>query len=268
MDEIVESINLKHFEILKKQGILHFITTRSGGVSSPPYESLNLGMHTLDAKEHVAENRNILAATVGISLADFIYAQQVHSGKVTIVTKNDIGSMARDFSPETDAMITNLKGICLMVMVADCVPILIYDPVKKVVAAVHAGWRGTVKKIVINTVEAMQNHFHCNSTDLLVGIGPSSGPCCYEVGEDVKQEVEKAFGSTIGVMSDMKSNSKYHFDLWQANKNQLLGCGVKETNIEVSALCTQCNSEIFFSSRASGGVTGRFAAGISLLKLL
>jgi len=260
----VDPIPLLHFKNLEMAGVINFITTREGGVSISPYDSLNLGLHTLDNSENVSQNRSILASAVGISPTNFVYAQQIHSGKAIQVTKEDIINSAYKFSPETDALITDVHGISLMVMVADCVPILLYDPVRGVIAAIHAGWRGTVKKIVCNAIGLMESHYCSNPADLLAGIGPSIGPCCYEVGAEVKKEVASVFGFTEGVIKS-KTNSKYLFDLWQANHNQLVSSGVKAGNIEISQICTQCNPDIFFSSRASHGVTGRFAAGICML---
>ncbi len=259
-----DPIPLLHFRNLEMAGVVNFITTREGGVSRSPFNSLNLGLHTHDNFENVIQNRSILASAVRISPSNFVYAQQIHSGKAIQVTKEDISNSASAFSPETDALITDIHGISLMVMVADCVPVLLYDPVRGVIAAIHAGWRGTVKKIVCNTIGLMKSHYHCSPADLLAGIGPSSGPCCYEVGDDVKQEVVASFGFTAGVIHST-ANSKYLFDLWQANHKQLIDCGVEANNIEISGMCTQCNPDIFFSSRASHGVTGRFAAGICIL---
>jgi hypothetical protein len=184
---------------------------------------------------------------------------------VKIIDSTAIEKGVLSQNPQTDATITALPGICLMVMVADCVPVLLFDPVKRVSAVIHAGWRGTVHQITSNTIDTMVSHFGCNPADILAGIGPSIGPCCYEVGEDVKEFVLQSFGTTDGYLVRQKHSSKIHFDLWYANHKQLAGKGVKPENIESSKLCTLCNSETFFSSRASGGITGRFAAGIYIL---
>lgn len=252
---------LLHFNKLKGYEIQSFVTTRLGGVSDWPYSSLNLGLHTQDNPINVIKNRELLAEAVHIQVSQFVYANQVHSGKVTLVTQEDIAHGAINFTPETDALVTNLKGICLMVMVADCVPILLFDPAKKVVAAIHAGWRGTIKTIVRNTVLAMQSVYGTNPKDLIAGIGPSIGPCCYEVGLNVKKEVEALYSNTEEILK-ARSDSKFLFDLWKANHNQLIECGVSDSKIEIAQMCTQCNTDIFYSSRASRGITGRFCAGI------
>jgi polyphenol oxidase len=256
---------LKFENLVKVPGLIHFITTRDGGVSHSPYDSLNLGLHTADNPDHVMANRSILAETTGIAKENFLYASQVHSGDVKIIDKESILNGVLSLSPRTDASITSVPGICLMVMVADCVPVILFDPVKRVSAVIHAGWRGTVKHITSNTVSSMVEHFASDPADILAGIGPSIGPCCYEVGVDVRTFVQESFGTSEGYLIPGKHASKPHFDLWYANREQLTDKGVKPENIEISKLCTQCHPEIFFSSRASDGVTGRFAAGICIL---
>jgi polyphenol oxidase len=150
-------------------------------------------------------------------------------------------------------------------MVADCVPLLLFDPVKKVVAVIHAGWRGTVQHITSNTIKVMIDRFGSNPADILAGIGPSIGPCCYEVGEEVKAVVHESFGTTEGYLVSQPHSEKPYFDLWYANQKQLIELGLKPENIETSQICTKCNHRMFYSSRADKGVTGRFAAGIFLV---
>jgi YfiH family protein len=266
MKEIYGTSGLLAFENLSRiPDLISFVTTRTGGVSHAPYESLNLGLHTTDNPDHVLKNRSELANRTGIPLNQFLYASQVHSGDVKVIDSASVNNGVLINNPRTDATITALPGICLMVMVADCVPVLLFDPVKRVSAVIHAGWRGTVHKITSNTIRAMAEHFGSDPADILAGIGPSIGPCCYEVGEDVKEFVGQSFGTTQGYLVQKSPLSKPHFDLWYANKKQLTDNGVKPENIETSELCTRCHSDIFFSSRASGGITGRFAAGICML---
>ncbi len=258
--DLFEFENLAHIP-----GLIQFVTTRDGGISLPPYDRLNLGMHTADNPVHVLSNRSILAEETGIAADRFLYASQVHSGDVKIIDAEAIANGALLQNPRTDATITALPGICLMVMVADCVPVLLFDPEKRVSAVIHAGWRGTVQHITSNTIRAMVQHFGCNPADILAGIGPSIGPCCYEVGEEVRNVAEQSFGTTEGFLIYHSHSKKPHFDLWYANHKQLTDLGVKPGNIETSKLCTKCRQEIFFSSRAAGGVTGRFAAGIYMV---
>jgi hypothetical protein len=260
-------LNLYEFENMSHiPQLVHFVTMRTGGVSLPPYNSLNLGLHTDDNPEHVHMNRNLLAAGTGISPDKFLYASQVHSGEVKIINQKAIENDILSHNPRTDATVTALPGICLMVMVADCVPVLLFDPEKRVSAVIHAGWRGTVHHITSNTILTMVEHFGSDPADILAGIGPSIGSCCYEVGEEVRDFVTQSFGTAEGYLIRKKDSPKPHFDLWYANHKQLTDYGVKPENIEASELCTKCNRDIFFSSRAPGGVTGRFAAGICILE--
>lgn len=255
----------KFEKLLHIPNLLHFVTSRSGGISLPPYDSLNLGLHTADNLEQVLVNRALLARETGIAADKFLYASQVHSGDVKIIDSDAAPNGVLSQFPRADATITALPGICLMVMVADCVPILLFDSVKRVSAVIHAGWRGTVHQITKNTIQAMVGHFGCDPKDILAGIGPSIGPCCYEVGEDVKKLVVQSFGTTQGYLVQKNPTSKPHFDLWFANHKQFTDNGVNPENIETSELCTKCHSDIFFSWRAAAGITGRFAAGICML---
>jgi hypothetical protein len=162
-----------------------------------------------------------------------------------------------------DAMVTNVPDICLMIQVADCVPILFYDPVKKVIAAAHAGWRGTVLKIARNTVNIMVKKYKSDPDNIYAGIGPSIGPCCYQVGHEVVHEVTRDLKNEKGLIKIR--NDLSYFDLWEANKRQIIEAGVPGSNIEVSGICTKDDCDTFFSSRAMNGMTGRFGAGIMLV---
>lgn len=263
-----QSLPTFRFQNLSKHsGIDHFVSTRTGGLSPPPYESLNLGFHVEDNAKTVLQNRERLAANIDISLSDFTIAKQIHSGKVTIVTEEMRGYGAADLDTAveaTDAMITDVPRLCLMVLAADCVLVLLFDPQKRVVAAVHAGWRGTVKLATQNTAETLKQEFNCNPAELLVGIGPSIGPCHYEVGPEVIAQVEETFGGTEGYINNETPDGKGYFNLWEANKRQVIAAGIPAQNIEVAQICTYCNAHLFFSERHQKGRTGRFGAGIML----
>ena len=263
-----QSLSTVQFQNLSKQsGVAHFVSTRSGGLSPPPYKSLNLGFHVGDTPETVLQNRERLAANLGIPLSDFTIPKQVHSGTVTIVTEGmrGCGAMDLDTAVEaTDAVITDVPRLCLTVLAADCVLVLFFDPQKRVVAAVHAGWRGTVKLATQKTAEALKQEFNCNPMELLVGIGPSIGPCHYEVGPEVISQVEDTFGSTVGYINNETPDGKGYFNLWEANKRQVIEAGIPAQNIEVAQICTYCNAHLFFSERHQRGRTGRFGAGIML----
>jgi YfiH family protein len=248
-------------------GITHFVSTRHGGVSDGAFASLNLGLGTQDRPLIVLQNRQILADAVGIPQQFFVLANQVHGTNVEIISNDRRGAGAfsrHNAIVSCDAMITNEPEICLFVMAADCVPLLFFDKVKLVIGAAHAGWRGTVKKMAANTIHKMQEHYGCSPKDIYVGIGPSIGPCCYNVGGEVIEEVLKTFGTTEGLINFENPNSAPIFDLWSANKLQLTQAGVPEENIEIAGVCTQCHHDDFFSSRYGKGVTGRFGAGIMI----
>jgi len=254
-------LNTFLFENLSRQkGIMHFISTRDGGVSKPPFDTLNLSFNVSDDPKHVASNRKLLSSALGFKVENLTTAKQVHGNKVMVVTKDMHGKGSNDHGSALDgidAMVTDVPGILLMIQVADCAPLLFYDPKNKVIAATHAGWRGTVLEIARNTVSSMVKRFKSDPAYIYVGIGPSIGPCCYEVGREVIHEASKDLIKT--------RNGKNYFDLWKANKRQLIETGIPGSNIEVSQICTHCNSDTFFSSRAGKGVTGRFGAGIMLV---
>lgn len=259
-----DTIRLLGFENLSAyKDIKNFITTRTNGFSSKPYHSLNLGLHVSDDPAKVNSNRLRLAAEVGMPLNCFTFAKQVHGNTVTVVKSKMKGMGMTEYESaidSTDAMVTNSEDTCLMILVADCVPVLFYDPVKRVVAAVHAGWKGTASKITSSVVEVMTSEFGSSPDDILAGIGPSIGPCCYEVGTEVITEIERTLDEDF---ISRKSGDKGHLDLWEANRRQLLESGIPDSSIEVAGICTCCNTDTFYSHRCEGE-TGRFGAGIFL----
>ncbi|MCX7986583.1 MAG: peptidoglycan editing factor PgeF [Bacteroidales bacterium] len=245
--------------------LTHFITTRLGGFSNKPYHELNLGYGTDDDPDTVTRNRFLLAEDLGIPLDWFVFPRQTHSSNVYKVVKSDrgLGSLSRDTAiPDTDALITNERHICIVVQVADCVPILIFDPVERVIAVAHAGWRGTSNKIVSNTIQHMRHMFGCRSNNLIAAVGPSIHSCCYQVGEDVYE----AFGHWNRDRESIFSfqNHKLMLNLPLANRLLLLHEGVPSENISISDFCTYCRAEYFYSSRHGKGQTGRFVAGMML----
>ena len=268
LEERIHASSIFRFRNLSAQGgVNHFVSSRIGGSSVSPYESLNLGFHVGDLPETVLKNRERLAATIQIPLSDFTFAKQIHSGTLTIVTKQMRGRGAADHDTAveaTDAMVTSVPGLCLVVLTADCVPVLLFDPQRHVVAAVHAGWRGCVKLITRRTVEVLQQEFNCQPTDILVGIGPSIGPCHYEIGPDVISQIEDAFGGKDDCIKNQSADGKGYFDLWEANKKQIMEAGVPPENIEIARICTYCNAHLFYSVRHQKGTTGRFGTGIML----
>lgn len=257
-----------HFEnLLGFKEIEHFVSTRNGGFSQAPYHSLNLGLHVGDNPDKVLKNRRRLAETLVIPLNRFTIARQVHSGNVRVISDELRGSGSTDQENAiegTDAMVTDTPGICLIVLVADCVPMIFFDPLRKVVGVAHAGWRGTLQSVAANTVRTMEEAFDSSPGDIMVGIGPSIGPCCYRVGPEFIAQVKSVFRSRDGYILNESKNGKGFFDLWKANLDQLLHAGVDERNIEIAMRCTCHEPDLFFSYRHARGDTGRFAAGIML----
>jgi len=248
--------------------IKHFVTTRHGGDSLAPHNSLNLSFIVGDKYENVIRNRQNITDSLEIPFKTMTFTQQTHSANIITVDSTNAGSGSTSYSEafdNADGLITTQSGICLTVLSADCVLLLFYDPVKQVIAAVHSGWRGTVKKIATTAVHKMHNDFGCQLQDIKIGISPSIGQCCYEVGEDVVHEVYRAFGTTEKYLIYKRGRQKPHFDLWYANRQQLLDTGITEQNIETAEICTHCNNSTFFSARHPEAQHGRFGAGIILI---
>ena len=244
------------FESFKKyKDISHFITTKEGWISgSKP-------RFTGDNESEYAEFRKELAVSCESETEQFVFLRQTHSDKIALVTSENLKNTVAD----TDALITNESGIFICVQTADCVPILLFDPEKKVVAAVHAGWRGTVAKIVAKTVGQMIDHFGCNPSDILAGIGPSIHMHAYEVGAEVVSAVRESFINSSALLKPSITEGKAYFDLWEANKSVLIESGISEENIEVIGLCSFEHADLFYSARRDGIDTGRMVSGIRLL---
>lgn len=240
------------------RGLTHYVSGKKGGCSTGDKEGLNLSFLVGDNKESVACNRKILADALGVPATRLIFPVQTHSCNVGVVGRED------DIFENTDALITNTPGLCISVMSADCVPVLLADPVKRVIGAVHAGWKGTVGKVASNTVRAMAERYGSRPSDIVAAIGPSISPKVYEVGEEVIAAVVQAFGSKEGLVERVTEDGKGYLNLWEANRRQLTEAGVREENIEVAGICTYENPEDFFSARRSANKAGRFAAGILL----
>jgi hypothetical protein len=262
----IDSLQVWFFEsLLKHEGVGHFVSTRVGGHSRSPFDSLNLSFNVGDAPEDVCKNRERLAKAIDIPLNSFTTAKQIHSDCVEVVSKESRGKGSVDFDGAingTDAMLTNVPNTCLMVLLADCVPLFLYDPLKEVVGVVHAGWKGTLRFITEATIRTMQEHFGSSPQDIVAGIGPSIGPCCYRVGQEVVSQVEEVFGTTQHIINNRSADGKAYLDLWKANLEQLLVAGIREENIEMARTCTCHHPEVFFSYRHEKGKTGRFGAGI------
>lgn len=266
IEKKIHSLSVWCFENLSgHEGIDHFVTTRRGGSSRPPYNALNLSFNVGDDPETVLNNRTTVAEALGIALANLTTARQIHDAHVKIVSEALRGRGSTDYQSAiegTDAMVTNVAGVCLMVLSADCVPILMYDPAKEVIGVVHAGWKGTLCLIARKTAKVFQEQFGSSPHDIRAGIGPSIGPCCFEVGPEVISQARDRLGTSKEYIRNKSANGKGYFDLWGANLRQLVQAGIPEKNIEVAQMCTCEHADVFFSHRSDKGQTGRFGAGI------
>ena len=218
--------NLSHYK-----GIKHAISTRHGGVSSGSYNSLNLSFQVGDEQNNVIKNHQTLSHTLGFDLSSLVTCHQIHQDNIALVDENYLKKdcfLPNNSIPETDALVTDVPGITLMTRYADCVPLLFYDPTTHIVAIAHAGWRGTLEQIGQKTVEVLVNDYHCQPQHILVALGPSIGPCCYQI------------SSTMA--------------------------GIKDEHLYCAGLCTSCTIDLFFSYRKEKRVTGRFGALIGLLE--
>lgn len=246
------------FNLLEaEKGILHFVSSAAQGDRADLNLNSPLGV----------ENRKRLAQAMGIDVNCLALGEQVHGVQVTVVGEKGKGKGALDNAdrfPATDALVTNIPGICLLVLTADCVPVLLYDPIKGVIAAMHAGWRGTVGKIVGRVVRKMEKEYACSPAAIKAAIGPSIGKCCFEVGEEVKAEFVRMNTQLETWIEPGKEPGKYYVDLWEVNRRQLLEVGLLNKHIEVAGICTSCRHEDFFSYRYAAQAAGRFASGIML----
>lgn len=237
-------------------------TTRHEGVSRPPYNSLNLGLNTNDSSHNVQGNRSLLARAFGAKVEQLLTVTQVH-GTDLLVVDSPNQDVTHFLKVECDGIITNQPGIMIGIGVADCAPVLLLDPVKRVVAALHAGWKGTASGIVRKGVAAMATNFGSNPADLVAAIGPSIGPCCYEVDEQVR-DAFSAESNAWDKAAEAKTSGKWKLDIAAAVKLQLHESGLFSEKIEVSQQCVCCIQELFFSYRRDKGETGRHLGFIML----
>ncbi len=257
-------IDLLRYNLLAQHPeITHFTTSRTGGVSTSSYSSLNLSEYSGDNPSAVAANRQLLCQEIGVPTSQLFLPFQTHEDRIAILDEAFLSLSASDqktFLNGVDALITSTPNICIGVTTADCVPILLYDPVCKVAAAIHAGWRGTVKHLASKTVKLMAAQLHSNPTDIVAIIGPSISPTAFEVGEEVATEfTQSGFADCI-----LTNFPKPHIDLWAANRQDLLEAGLRTNHIETSGLCTFTLHEQFFSARRLGIQSGRIVTGIVL----
>jgi YfiH family protein len=254
-----EKDGLRYFSFDHFPGtVAQAVFTRRGGVSPEPWSSLNVGGSVGDERERVAQNRIRSFQVMGREPASIHDVWLVHG---TDVVHADAPRPLDHPSTKADILLTNKPDVTLFMRFGDCTPLLFYDPEKQVIGMAHAGWMGTVRNVAGTAVKAMQERYGSRPQDILAGIGPAIGPDHYEVGTDVIAQVHAAFGLDAERVF-RSENGRTHFDLWAANELQLKNAGVEQ--VEVSAICTACHLDDWFSHRAEKGKTGRFGALMAL----
>lgn len=238
--------------------LTHGVFTRLGGISGEPWSSLNVGSTVGDDPDHVAHNKTTMVQALGVDPGQAATVWQVHGCETVVMSQPTAPGSALQ---KADGMVTDQPGLLLVMRFADCVPILFYDPVQQVVGLAHAGWRGTVVGAGPSVVQQMCAVYGCQPENIRAGIGPSIGPERYQVGVEVVDAVQDAFGDVSGLINQAADGSSY-LNLWEANRRALVAVDVHK--IEVAHLCTASNTHEFYSHRAEQGKTGRFGAAIGL----
>jgi len=243
--QYLESTVLKDFGFLT-----HAFLTRNGGVSQGCFSSLNFSLKVGDLPESVQRNLKIVEAS--FMVPEFFLMSQVHGDRVLLLKEKE--ATGAEESPQADAVITAERGIAIGIKTADCVPILLCDPVRKVIGAAHAGWRSTAAGIAPKTASAFVSHFSSKISDLIAVIGPCIGPCCYEVDRVVYEAMSKP-DRDAGFKT--KSADKWMLDPAEVNRSQLIAAGLDPSHVFSADICTACRSDLFFSHRKEGSATGR-----------
>lgn len=298
--DAVQCVHYMQFgHLLQFPEVAHGVFSRLGGCSERPYWGLNVAVSSGDDFEHVIDNRRLALETLGVETYPCATLWVVHGADVAIVGTEPWGwrfdRPQRSYSAEqraffasskpvwkADAIITQQREVALALSFADCVPVLFYDPVQAAIGIAHAGWRGTARGIAAATVEAMGEQFGSRPGDIYAGIGPSIGPCCYEVSENVRQlflgqmqfdemPTAERFRNLVresAVFSIMwlSERESLRLNLWETNRKQLLMAGLAPEHIELPGICTSCNTQRFFSHRGEHGKTGRFPVILALHK--
>lgn len=239
-----------------------FSTTRHGGCSTGNYGEFNINEYCGDLPEHTSANRKALATELGVPESNIIVPHQTHGINPRIIGKEFLSlpaNIQKMLLEDVDSVLTDVPGICIGVSTADCIPVLLHDPAHNAVAAVHAGWRGTVKSVVLRAVTEMRMAFHTKPKELTAIVGPGISQKNFEVGDDVYNE----FAEAKFLMDNIAHREeKWHIDLSLCNKQQLMMAGVKEENIFMSGICTYDNAADFFSARRLGTESGRIFSAI------
>ncbi|MGN1191866.1 MAG: peptidoglycan editing factor PgeF [Dorea sp.] len=258
----VNGVPFLSYPMLEKTGIVnHGFSTRLGGVSKGPCATMNISTTRGDDPEAVRENQRRIAAAIGVKVENLTYTHQTHTTNVAVVTEKDRGKRFM----ETDGLVTNVPGICLVTFFADCVPLYFVDPGKKAIGLSHSGWRGTVHKMGKVTVETMTRAYGSDPADIYAAVGPSICQDCYEVSEDVIEEFRRHFDRELWPeLFYPKENGKYQLNLWKANEAVLTEAGILKEHIAVTNVCTHCNPKILFSHRTTGDKRGNLSAFLAL----
>ncbi|MBO8433747.1 MAG: peptidoglycan editing factor PgeF [Tyzzerella sp.] len=268
--KVLENGSLKYiqFDNISKTGLVrHYFSTRCGGVSEDEFCSMNLSFTRGDKRENVIENFKIMEKATGIDYNNTVMSCQTHTTNVKVVTKDDVGKgVTRDNDLyDTDALVTNEKGVAITTFSADCVPLFFLDTENKVIALAHAGWRGTVNGIATETVKTMVEKFNTNPKNIVSAIGPSIGKCCFQVDMPVVSEFMKKIEDAQRFIEKDSCEGKFKIDLWGVNAFLMEKCGIPKENIEITNLCTMCNPELFYSHRVMGNKRGSMVAVMELI---
>jgi len=246
-------------------GVTAFSSTRHGGVGKDNYASFNINYYCGDREEDIMANRKALCQLLGIDASCLVYPHQTHGDVVKTIDSQWMEALSpaeKRYSLDgVDAVMTNLSGVCIGVSTADCIPILLYDATHHACCAVHAGWRGTVKRIVQKAVEALASTYGTSPQQLKAVIGPGISLKSFEVGDEVYEQFAQAGFDMASIACKYE---KWHIDLWECNKRQLMEVGVPETDIHVAGICTYIHHDDFFSARRLGINSGRIFSGIML----
>ncbi len=260
-----ELVYLQFPRLLKQENVRHIFSTRHGGVSTGDAKAMNVSFSKDNSRQNVLKNYEILCREVGINPENLVLSHQTHTNNVAVVDRSHIGTgITKPDFEDTDGLITACRGVALMTQYADCTPLVFYDPIKGVIATSHAGWRGTVKLIGKVTVDKMVCEFGCSPKDIIAGIGPCIGKCCYEVDTPVIEEFKKHKFLNLSKIYTPKSEGKYMLDLVEANRQILIHSGILPENIDVGDICTCCSCEDLHSHRATAGKRGNLGLIIEM----
>lgn len=246
------------------EGVTAFSSTRQGGYSEGRYGEFNINRYCGDSEEAIQKNRETLCQLLGIEDHSLLMPHQVHLAEIAVVDREMLTLPTEEILQKLDgidALMTNEAGVCIGVSTADCIPVLLYDPIRRASCAIHAGWRGTVQRIVEKAVTRMTEVFGSDPQNLIAQIGPGIHLESFEVGDEVYQTFEKE-GFPMELIS--KKYEKWHIDLPECNRLQLVAAGIPETHIAVSPVCTFQQSDTFFSARKLSINSGRIFTGILL----